>query len=277
MAQVPSIFHPYSIGQVTIPKDRKSRFINALPVEIASGTDGEVTHAPQEDILKGFNEDGTEYQVKSTSARDIECEWLPMEGNRVTPPDVQRGELVMIYRLGDTSQYFWTCMGLRNHLRTLESVITMYGATPNISGCGLDFSNCYYSIWSPMDGHITFSTSKANGEEFRYTFQINAKDSFAGLTDDVGNYMEINSAAGRCMFKNAAGSIIRAEKQIIDLIADSAIHFTVGGTKMSLTPSAIDSKTETDTKTATTVNRNGTTINDKSTTYNNTATRWNFI
>lgn len=277
MAQVPSIFMPYSIGQITIPKERTSRMVQALPVEIASGTDGEVTHAPQEEILKGFDSDGSEYQVKMTSSRDLECEWLPMEGNRVTPPDVQRGELVMIYRLGDSDRYFWTCMGIRNHLRTLESVITMYGATPNISGCGLDFTNCYYQIWSPADGHITFGTSQANGEEFKYTFQINAKESFAGLTDDVGNYMEINSAAGRCMFKNASGSIIRAEKQIIDLIADSEINFTVGGTKMTLNPSEITSTTTTDTKQATTINRKGTTINDDSTVYNNTSGRWNFI
>lgn len=277
MAQQVSIFQPYSVGLVTKPKARDSRFVNAVAVEIATGTDGESTHAPEEEIVKGFSSDGSEYQVKMTNSRDMECEWLPMEGNRSTPPDLERGELVMIYRLGDTPQYYWTCMGLRNHLRTLESVITMYGATPDLSGCGLDFTKCYYQQWSPLDGHITFGTSMANEEKFKYTFQINTKDSFMAMTDDVGNYMEINSADARCMFKNANGSIIRMEKQIIDLIADLGINFICGGTKINLTPDMIKSLTTTHTQEATTINRNGTTINDKSTTYNNTASTWNFI
>lgn len=270
MQQQASIFTPYSVGLVTKPKARTSRHIQVLAIEIATATDGEVTHAPEEEILKGISTDGSEYQVKVTSTRDIECEWLPMEGNRSTPPDVERGELVMVYRLGNTDQYYWQCMGLRNHLRTLESVITMYGATPNLSGCGLDFSKCYYSVWSPLDGHITFGTSQANGEKFKYTFQINTKESFAALSDDVGNYMEVNSAASRVMLRNVNNSIIRAEKQVIDLIAETAINFTVGGTTMVLNTASISSK-------ATTINRDATTINDTATTINAKVSRWNFV
>lgn len=277
MAEQISILKPYSVGMVTKPKERTSRHIQAVAVEVASATDGELTHAPQEEILSYFNVDGTESQVKMTSSRDIECEWLPMEGNRATPPDVERGELVMIYRLGDTTQYYWTCQGLRQHLRTLESVITMYGATPDLSGCGLDFSKCYYSVWSPLDGNITFGTSKANGELFKYTFQINTKESFLAMGDDAGNYVEVNSAASRVIMQNIDNSMVRIEKKIIDLKADTAINFTVGGTKMSLEPDTIKSTTTTDSKKATTINRDATTINDTATTINARCTQWNFL
>lgn len=276
MVQQVTLFQPYSIGQVSVPKKRGSRFIHALAVEIASGTDGEVTYAPEQEIVEGVDSEGATYQVKMTSSRDLECEWLPMEGNRVTPPDVQRGELVMIYRMGDTTQYFWTCMGLRNHLRTLESVITMYGATPNLSGNGLSFENCYYSMFSPLDGHITFSTSKANGEMFKYTFQINTKDSFAAISDDGGNYMEMNSKDTRVMLRNADDSYVRVEKQIIDLKADTAINFTVGGTTMKLDQQSIRSKTVTDITEATTINRKAQTINDEAPLINVKTTKWNF-
>lgn len=277
MAAQVSIFQPYSIGQVTKPKARDSRHIQALPVEVATATDGEVTHAPEQEIIKGFDADGSEYQVKATSTRDIECEWLPMEGNRSTAPDVERGELVIIYRMGNTNQYFWTCMGQRNHLRTLESVVTMYGATPSLGGCGLDFTKCYYQQWSPLDGHITFGTSMANEEKFKYTFQINTKESLVACTDDVGNYWEINSAESRVMMKNVNNSIIRAEKQIIDLIADKEINFTVGGTKMTLVPESITSKSTTISEEATTINRTATTINDKGTSINVTTSKWSFL
>jgi len=277
MAEQVSIFKLFSVGQVSKPKERASRHIQAVAVEVASATDGETTHAPQENILKGTNSDGTEYQVKVTSTRDMECEWLPMEGNRATPPDVERGELVMIYRLGDTDQYFWTCMGLRQHLRTLECVITMYGATPDLAGCGLDFSKCYYSIWSPLDGHITFATSQANKEKFKYTFQINTKDSFAAMSDDVGNMAEINSADSRVMLKNVNNSMFRAEKQIIDVKADKEINLPCGGSTIKMTPNSITTKTTTDSKEATTITRKGSTITDESGSYTNKATTWSFV
>lgn len=277
MAQHVSIFQPYSVGQVTVPKERTSRHIQAVAVEIASATDGEVTHAPEQELLKGFDNEGTEYEVKMTSTRDIECEWLPMEGNRATPPDVERGELVMIYRLGDTTQYYWTCMGLRNHRRTLESVITFYGATPDLNGCGLDFAKCYYQQWSPLDGHVTFGTSQANGEKFKYTFQINTKDSFIALTDDIGNYLEINSAESRVILRNVDDSYFKAEKKVIDIKADAAINITVGGTTMVLLPDSITSTATTITETGTTNNRNATTINDNAPTINVTTTKWSYL
>lgn len=283
MAEQVSVFKPFSIGQVTKPKTRTSRHIQVLALETASATDGEVTHAPLEQIFKGVNADGSEYQVKSVSTRDMECEWFPGETNQVTPPDVERGELVMIYRLADTAQYFWTTMGLRNHLRTLESVIILYGATPDVSGCGLDFTKCYYQQWSPLDGHITFGTSQANGEQFKYTVQINTKQSFVAITDDVGNFMEVNSADSRVQLHNVDNSFFKAEKKIVDINADMEINLTCGSTKINMKPDSIktttktyeDSATDHTTK-ATNINRQGTNITDKSTAYVNNAATWTF-
>lgn len=277
MAEQISVFKLFSIGQVTKPKARDSRHIQVLALESASGTDGEVTHAPLEQIFKGVETDGSEYQVKSISTRDMECEWFPGETNQVTPPDVERGELVLVYRLADTDQYFWTSMGMRNHLRTLESVILMYGATPNAAGNGLDFTNCYYQQWSPLDGHITIGTSQANGEKFKYTIQVNTKSSFIALADDVGNYAEINSAESRVMIRNVNDSYFRAEKQIIDVKADKEINLTCGGSTIKMTPESIKTKTITDASEATTITRTGTNITDESTAYVNKAATWAFI
>lgn len=272
-----SVFKLFSVGVVTKPKARTSRHIQVLATESAMATDGEVTHAPLDQTFKGVETDGSEYQVRNISTRDMECEWFPGETNQVTPPDVERGEQVLIYRLADTDQYFWTCMGLRNHLRTLESVIMMYGATPDPGGCGLDFTKCYYQQWSPLDGHITFGTSQANGELFKYTVQINTKDSFIALADDVGNYAEINSADSRVMIRNIDDSYFKAEKKIIDVKADQEINLTCGGSTFKMTPTTIDLVTTTYTEKAPTINRDATEINDKAPTINVTTAKWSFL
>ncbi len=242
--QMTSSFVFYSVGYATVNKERDSRKIQALPVEAASATDGETTHNPVQEILEGIDKEGNTYQVKGTQTRDLECDWFPYEDNRATPPDIRRGELVAIYRLANTSQYFWRCMNFRNGLRTLEHVVLCYGASPNPGGSGLDFDKCYTITISPMDGHVTLKTTKANKEPYAYTAQFNTKEGWFGIADDVGNFGELNSKDTRIKLQNASQSFIKLEKDTIDLKADRYVKITVGGTTYELTPQMIEGITQ---------------------------------
>lgn len=245
--QIQSSMKLFSIGYVTKNKAYNSRLIQALPVESASATDGEVTHNPVEEILKGVDAQGNAYEVKGTATRDLECEWYPFEDNRVTPPDVMRGELVEIYRLGNSTKYFWRSMNMRNGLRTLEHVVKAYGAKPNAGGAGVDLASCYTMIVSPLNGYINLQTTKANKEPFAYTIQINTKDGLIAIIDDVGNYFELNSAESRLMLQNVDKSYIKVEKQWIDMKADKYIKMTCGGSTFEMKPESISTKTTTTT------------------------------
>lgn len=268
----------FSIGYVTVNIERGSRKIQALPVESASATDGEVTHKPVQEILSGTDKDGNQFEVKGTMTRDLECEWFPYEDNRATPPNVMRGELVGIYRLANTSQYFWRCMNFRNALRTLEHVVYLYGATPDMGGSGLDFSKCYSVTISPMDGYINIQTTKANDEPFAYTAQINTKEGFVAITDDVGNFFELNSPDTRLMAKNADESYLKIEKRTIDLKADEHIKLTCMGTTVTLTPEMIQEITKVFTRNASTSNTvTSPEVTITCTTGRVNASRWDFI
>lgn len=242
---IKSSLYLFSIGYVTKNKDYDSRSIQALPVESASGTDGEVAHNPVQEILKGIDSAGNAYEVKATATRDLECEWYPFDDNRVTPPDVVRGELVEIYRLGNSPKYFWRSMNMRNGLRTLEHVVNAYAASPTVAGSGINFEKCYTVAISPLNGYININTTKANGEPFAYTLQINTKDGIIGVQDDVGNFFELNSKETRLRLRNANDSYLSIEKQWIDLKADKYIKMTVGGCTYEMTPTTITTKTTT--------------------------------
>jgi hypothetical protein len=265
-----SILTLFSLGYVTVNKERTSRKIQCLPVESATATDGEVTHNPVEEILKGTDKDGNAYEVKATQTRDLECEWMPTEDNRATPPDMRRGEMVEIYRVGKTSQYYWRCMGFRNGLRNLEHVVYLFAASPDAGGAGGTFEKCYSLVFSPWDGYIQIKTTKANGEPFAYVFEINTKQGWSGLSDDVGNYWEVNSKDSRVKLQNVNKSMVSLEKQEIDIKADKRVTFTVGGTVMELTPESISEKT-------TTINIEATTYNLKAQAVKATVGRWDWL
>lgn len=225
-----------SIGYVVENKALNTRRVNCLPVEDAAAIDGEVTFNPQTTTLQGVDANGKQYEVKGTQDASYDCEWLPGTSNRVTPPDVRRGELVEIFRLGETDQYYWRCMGLRDNLRVLETVIYAFNASPKEGGAGVDISQCYFIEWSAHNKAITLGTSKANGEPFAYTMQYNTGEGTWVNMDDIGNVFELDSSENRLQMLNADGSYVKVERRVVDIKGDEMVRLTSGDSVLTLKP-----------------------------------------
>lgn len=205
----------YSIGIAAENKPLNSRELNATPVESLSALDGEINFNPTETTVVGTDTDGSRYEVTTTQDVTLTCEWLPLASNRVTPPDIRRGELVEIYRLADTDQYFWRCMGLRDHLRRLETAIYAFNASPNQNSPGLDPETCYFLEISAHRKVVTFSTSKANGEPYGYSFQVNTGEGNFVFEDDIGNNIYVNSGESLVELLNSSDTVLQLSKENI--------------------------------------------------------------
>lgn len=206
----------YSIGIAAENKPLDTRQLNITPIEALPALDGEITFSPQELLVSGTDSFGNRYEVRTTLDNTVTAEWLPMGSNRLTPPDIRRGEFVEVLRLGDSDRFFWRPMGLRDDLRRLETVIYAFNANPNeTEGNGIDIQNCYFLEISTHRKLVTFGTSKANGEPFQYTFQINTDEGLVTLTDDIGNYIELDSGERSLRIENADRSFVHVDKRRI--------------------------------------------------------------
>ena len=83
----------FSIGLVCKNKDLSSNFIDVYPIELITEVDGDL----EED----------EKILNIAKSKSINAEWLPINTNRVTPPDVRKNETVQIYQYGETDKYYW--------------------------------------------------------------------------------------------------------------------------------------------------------------------------
>jgi len=232
-----SVFHFYSLGIVVENKPRSDNHVNVAPIETNPAYDGEVTLNPMQEISEGIDAYGKAYSVKTTSDVSLPCIWLPCGANRVTAPDVRRGMQVEIWRLGDTDDYYWRFMGLDSHLMTLETVIYAWSATPNAGGGAIDVSNCYFFEISTHEGLVTFQNSKANGEPFQYTMQLNTKRGELTITDDIGNALEFDSKENMIKASNPDGSSVELSKKVVSLIGPEKVRFQSGGTTFEMSPS----------------------------------------
>jgi hypothetical protein len=211
-----SKLHLFSLGIIAENKELDSKIVKVTPIELIPLSDGEVKE--NETVLesKGLNSEGVEYTVQVKVDITVDAEWLSLETNRRTAPDVRRGEQVLIFRYGDTDKFYWTSMGRDDHLRRLETIIYTWSDESNPDkDIDITDQNHWFLEISTHKKTATFKTCKNDGEAFEYTIQVNAKESKVVVTDDNMNYCVLDSANTKIHFHNADGTDFALDKKDI--------------------------------------------------------------
>lgn len=233
-----SCFKIVSMGIVAENKLLSSKKIMIVPIEDLNMVDGELRSNPELLETTSENRDGKVSNTSIAVDSAIEAIWLPFGSNRLTAPDVRRGERVFVWRSGDADQYYWTIAGLDDNLRKLETAIFAFSGTKDESETTLNLDNCYYFEVSTHNKSITLQTSATNGEPFRYTVQINAGEGAFLVEDDAGNSFELESAENRLTLENADNTFIDIKAGKIAINANEEVSLTVGGNKMVWQPAS---------------------------------------
>lgn len=218
-------FRFYSVGRVAANKKRGSFLIEAVPIETIPHLSGEVTDNETKTNTKIESKDGSDAKdIELSTTSSIQAEWLPVGNtNRITAPDVRRGEFVMLYKFGDAEVIYWEEFKQMNILRRLETVTYIFSNERN-ENIPLDETNVYMMSVSTHDKHITVTTSKSDGEPFAYTFQINTKDGFFTIQDDDGNYVFMDSKERHIKLRNKDDSFVELNKRIINITSKDEVN-----------------------------------------------------
>jgi phage gp45-like len=224
-----SLFHMYSQGIVaenaSLSPNAKGEYeILVVPIEVLNMLDGDIRSNPTKQSISGTDASGRNYTTSAIHDNAIVAVWYNMSGdNRITAPNVRRGERVRIYRYGDSDKFYWVASGQDNKLRKLETVAHAYSATTDNSDDTLSAENSYYSEVSTHEKRVTFSTSKKNGEVAAYTVQIDAANGFVHIQDDAGQVFELDTQNNRMTMTNAQGSQVRVDKQNISIVCSDTL------------------------------------------------------
>lgn len=236
-----SAFRAYSLGIVTENRapglgtlneetGEYEGWINVNPTEQTPFIDGELRSNPETTQAKGVDADGQPYEDEVESDNCIPAVWLPLGSNRITPPDVRRGERVILWAVADSDTIYWTEFG-DNHLRRLETVIYAWNANPNLEAKnGIDFKSCYYFEISGHGKHVTLCTSRANGEKAAFTFQFDGGEGRVTLQDDGDNHLFLDALERLWRLQNGDGTTLELDKRNFRVEAPDNIDCTAGKT-----------------------------------------------
>lgn len=226
-----SQFKLVSIGRAVENKALGSKELEVKLIEHTPFADGEVKSVASEYKAKGEDVNGKAYEVSLIADHAITATWLPWGSNRISAPDIRRGERVAIYQYEDTDQYYWTDLGLDAALRRKETVIlAISNISDNNSEDPLSVDNCYFIELSTHNKAITIQTSKSDGEEFLYTFQLNPKEKCVVLEDDDDNHFFMDSENAIVRLHNSSDTYVELNKEHIYNYAKDSINFQAGKT-----------------------------------------------
>jgi hypothetical protein len=240
-----SQFQFYSFGIVAVNKLRNSDKIFVTPMEhlpVQDGGEQSVTVGKgqtkykSEDKVKAIHEQKTTYSsdvpdsrgiVRSTTVRSdvmIEAQWMALSNsNRVTAPDVMKGENVILMRMADTDKFWWTTTHTERGIRRLETVLYMFG---NLAKGLIPWKKetSYFMQVSTHDKHIHLHTSKSDGEPYEYDFYLDTRNGNFTVKDDIGNNIVLDSKQSKITFN--ALKTIEVNTQTVNVNASASTTIT---------------------------------------------------
>ena len=105
-----SLLKIYAIGYVAKDIEEDSMYVDIYPAESLNTHTGELN---EENIVHTTTKDveGKVISINIDKSRLLTAKWIPInQSNRVTPPNVCKGETVLIYNYAGTDKYFWSTM-----------------------------------------------------------------------------------------------------------------------------------------------------------------------
>ena len=217
-----SVFHQHSMGRVADNLELGSNVVRVYFTEDRIGEDEEVVANPQREEVT-YQTGAGERKAAVNSDTAIPCKWLKRNSNRVTPPNVRRDDEVIVWRMGDSDEYYWEDTGNAN-VKRLETVIWAFSADPAAPMSG-DLSNAYVMEMSTHEGIYAIRTSTSNGEPFAWDFQIDAKAGRASIESSGGEHVLIDSNEELVELMNASESVAKIEGPNAFVDVKNNIHF----------------------------------------------------
>jgi hypothetical protein len=246
-----SKLHFYSVGIVAANKLLSSKVIEVTPIESVPMLDGEITDNVNQYQTTSKDASGATYSAAVATTVTVKATWLPIgSSNRITAPDVRRGEIVIIYRFADSDEFYWGTLKDDSHLRKLETVIFAFNAD-TVEGSKASLDNTYFLEISTHNKVVHFHTSNANGEPYTYDIQINTGEGFIQIQDNDGNFIKFDSKEQQIEMVNKSGSKVEINKADINLVSTNSINLQTKTINTNVTTSVLNATQHTCTATVT--------------------------
>ncbi len=225
-----SLLKPISIGYVANNKLRNTIDIEVILAETTPFVSGELVSGVTQLSVDGVapNGDAQTFTIQTTNA--IRAEWLGDGTNRISAPDVRRGEKVQIFQYSNVDKYYWQTITQPGvNVRKKETIIEAISNTTDETQTQLTAENSWYKEFSTHDKRMTIKTNKSDGEKWAYTLQLDVGSGNLVFADDTGMFVQVNSEDETIELGTTSGGLVKLVKKVLTL--DNLDEFIVNSKK----------------------------------------------
>lgn len=184
----------FGLGYVVVDKVEDSYEIEVYPIEVIPTAEGDLSQKDSSSLTIQDSQ-GNNVSVKYDKSNSIPCTWYPNgEQNRITAPDVCKGDIVEIYTFGETDEYFWCVYGHNQALRKREKVLYYFS---NKAGTGGNSTQGYFLLIDTINKTVHFHTANNDGEACGYDLLFNTKEGQMAISDTLNNSIILDSVNGQ--------------------------------------------------------------------------------
>lgn len=184
----------YSLGIVVEAKPEGTDTILVTPIEkLNIQTPGSIKDYKKD--YKGDKKDldTTSFKTEHEAKNYIRATWLPFgHSNRITAPDVNANETVILFKFGDVDEIYWTTIFREPELRRLEDVLYALSNLPN-GMTAFDKDSSYWFRMSTKNKLIQLHTSMNDKEHTTYDITIDTKVGTLEVKDGKKNNILLHS------------------------------------------------------------------------------------
>lgn len=203
----------YGLGYVTEDKAEDSFEIEVFPIEVLPTADGDLTKIDSSSFSTK-DRDGSTTNVKYDKANTVPATWYPNgEQNRITAPDVCKGDIVELYTFGETDEYFWCTYAHNQSLRKREKVLYYFS---NKEGVGGDTSNGYFLLVDTRNKQVHLHTANNDGEACGYDLLLNTRDGTLSISDTLNNSIILASTQGKLSITTNDDIILKTKRVTVN-------------------------------------------------------------
>lgn len=196
---VKSNFYIYSVGAVAEDKPPGVWDINVVPIELITDLNGDISTSKTV-TANVESADGDVKKVTLEESNTITASWLQFGSNRMSPPDVCKGETVLIFHYAGTDQYYWIPMFCEPDLRKRESALYYFSNRDDITNTNNMLENGYYLRVDTYDKLVKLHTGTGDGEKAGYDITLDGENGKFTLADNKNNSISIDSTKGHMNF-----------------------------------------------------------------------------
>ena len=203
-----SAFRVWGKGRVVENLPFGDNEIRFTPIEHQPMNPGEETERVDTLAYTGEDYSGKAYATKANTSGALRAKWLPFGSNRITAPNVCRGEVVTIWATADHGEFRWVPDGDNDDLRNTEVVVFGFAASKDFSSKPNKATSMYIVEVNTEKGHMVVHTSTARGEVTTMTASIDAMKGQFSLEDGMKTKIFTDATEGLVTLSNRFGSTV---------------------------------------------------------------------